>query len=65
MTTVVNKNSYAIFNGKPTDRARHVMQVEFILDEVYGAFHQPDDMMNWIASNPYVTSVTFAEKEED
>ena len=63
MKTVINKEGYAFFNGEPTKRPRHELKVTFILDMVAGAFHQPEDLMNWIAQNPYVESVALVEKE--
>lgn len=66
-----NPNSYGLHGenmgpelaGLPNDRERHTLQVEFILDMVPGAFHQPEDLINWIIQNPYVTGVTFKGEE--
>lgn len=55
----VNPDSYGLFQGEPNSRPRHEIKVEFILDMVPGAFHQPEDLVNWIMGNPYVTGVTF------
>lgn len=55
----VNPDSYGLFQGEPNSRPRHTLNVEFILDMVPGAFHQPEDLINWILTNPYVTTVTF------
>jgi hypothetical protein len=69
---IINHTSYGRFHenlgpelaGKPNAQQRFTMSVEFITDIVPGAFHQPEDLANWIASNPYVTSVTFNSKGE-
>lgn len=69
--TATNKASYGFYSenvgeelaGLPNNRERHTMEVEFILDQVPGAFHQPEDLINWIMQNPYVTGVTFEPKE--
>lgn len=53
MKKVTNANTYA----SPIHKAG-VMKVEFILDMVPGGFHQPEDLANWIAQNPYVVSVS-------
>ena len=63
----VNPESYGVYGdnmgpelaGLPNEQPRLKMEVEFILDQVPGAFHQPDDLINWIMQNPYVTGVTF------
>ena len=47
--------------GTPNNRRRHKLEVTFILDMVPGAFHQPQDLMRWIATNPYVDTVTLME----
>jgi len=67
----VNDKSYGLYAesmgeelaGLPNKSKRHTMKVEFILDQVPGAFHQPEDLINWIMQNPYVTGVTFDPKE--
>ena len=53
---LTNADGYTHFQGEPNDRPRHEMKVTFILDMVPGAFHQPEDLMNWILQNPYVES---------
>lgn len=58
---VVNTEGYAYFEGKPTPRKRHTMTVTFILDDVNGAYHQPEDLMGWMCLNPYVDTVTLVE----
>jgi hypothetical protein len=65
---VVNSKGYAYhgknmgaMEGTPTDRPRRTVTVTFITDGVPGAFHNPEDMMNWIAQNPYVDTVTMEE----
>lgn len=55
--TVVNTESYGR-HSTPEIRTRYTMEVEFILDMVPGAWHQPEDLMNWIATHSYVTQVT-------
>lgn len=37
-------------------------QVVAILDMVPGAFHEPGDLMSWIANNPYVRSVSMLDQ---
>ena len=66
--TVKNKLSYGLhkanmgeLEGTPNNYKRHTMTVEFILDMVPGAFHKPEHLMEWIAQNPYVTTVTYDE----
>lgn len=65
---VVNKTGYAYrgknmgkLAGTPTLDKRKTLSVTFILDQVEGAFHSPEDLMRWIASNPYVDTVTLEE----
>lgn len=53
---VINEKSYAPV-GKNTIHPIIKLEVEAILDLVPGAFHQPEDLMRWIATNPYVRSV--------
>lgn len=61
---IENTDGYAFFEGKPSKiHKRRRVTVEFILDAVPGAWHQPEDMMNWIATNSYVASVTLEEEE--
>jgi hypothetical protein len=70
--TIINHASYGRFHenmglelaGKPNAQQRFTMSVEYITDIVPGAFHQSEDLASWIASNPYVTSVTFTSKGE-
>lgn len=67
----VNPNSYGFYSedmgpdlaGLPNNSPRHTLEVEFILDMVPGQYHQPDDLINWIMQNPYVTGVTFNVEE--
>lgn len=67
----VNPNSYGLYGenmgpdlaGQPNDRERHTLKVEFILDAVPGAYHQPEDLVSWIMQNPYVTGVQFKGKD--
>ena len=47
--------------GTPNNHKRHKLEVIFILDMVPGAFNQPQDLMRWIATNPYVDTVTLVE----
>jgi hypothetical protein len=59
---VENTEGYAFFEGKPVaHRQTHKLTVEFILDMVPGAFHQPEDLMGWICHNPYVKAVELEE----
>ena len=51
---VSNPNTYAA----PIDK-RHELTVTFILDQVPGAWHDPQDLINWILQNPYVESVEY------
>jgi hypothetical protein len=53
---VVNASSYAPV-GKYTPHPQVTFTVEAILDMVPGAFYDPNDLMEWIASNPYVRMV--------
>jgi hypothetical protein len=57
MTTITNQNSYA----QSTSRPRKTLTVTFITDQVAGAYHDPVDLMKWIAQNPYVATVTYEE----
>jgi hypothetical protein len=59
--TVVNTNSYGHNNDI---HYRGTMQVEYILDLVPGAFHQPEDLVRWMVNHPYITSVTYTPKPE-
>ena len=56
-TTIVNANSYA--GARDTV---HKMEVNFILDQVAGAYHTPIDLMNWINGHSYVDSVSYDDK---
>ncbi len=65
---IINTKGYAYhaknmgdLEGTPTARPRHKLEVSFILDMVPGAWHQPEDLMEWIARNPYVDTVTLTE----
>ncbi len=67
---IVNNEGYAYYDsnmgdleGKPNEQTRHELKVTFILDMFSGAFHQPEDLMNWIAQNPYVDTVSLVEEE--
>lgn len=51
-----NSTSYAPM-GKEIPYKQIRLEVIAILDMVPGAFHQPEDIMNWINSNPYVRCV--------
>jgi hypothetical protein len=59
--TLVNNGSYGHGN---TIHYRGTMQVEYILDIVPGAWHQPEDLANWMADHPYITKVTYIPKEK-
>lgn len=67
---VVNSTGYAYhgsnmdkeLQGTPNHRERHEMKVTFITDMVYGAWYEPEDLMNWIASHPYVDTVSLEAK---
>lgn len=55
---IVNKDAY-----KPNAYSKIVkLEVEVMLDAVPGAWHEPEDIMNWIASHSYVQSVTLKEE---
>lgn len=66
IASVINTEGYAYYGanmgpnmkGKPNHRQRYKLQVSFILDSVAGAFHEPEDLMKWIAANPYVDTVS-------
>lgn len=58
------ENMGAEYVGKPNGRTLHTLKVQFILDLVPGAFHQPEDLMTWIAQNPYVASVELIQDPE-
>jgi hypothetical protein len=59
--SVINKAGYAYSNGEPNGETRHCLIVSFVTDRVSGAYHQPIDLMNWIAANPYVDQVVLHE----
>lgn len=69
---VVNREGYAYFGpnmgpelaGKPNHRPRFKLEVTFILDSVPGAFHHPEDLMRWIAQNPYVDTVSLVQENK-
>lgn len=62
---VTNKSGYAYhgkdmgasLEGTPTTHRRHKLEVTFILDTFVGPFSDPEDLIKWIASNPYVDTV--------
>jgi len=64
--SVTNTTGYAYYGsnmgpelqGKPNLNPRKTLTVTFITDVVPGAFHHPIDLMKWIATNPYVDTVT-------
>ncbi len=51
-----NKETYAKEHTKTFK-----MEVEFMLDRVPGAWHTPQDLMEWICQHSYVKQVTFDE----
>ena len=57
MDSRTNFKGYAYFEGKPNQQKRHTLIVTFITDIVPGAFHNPQDLIDWIAQNPYVDTV--------
>jgi hypothetical protein len=59
--TVENVHSYGHGN---TIHTRGTMQVEYILDIVPGAFHQPEDLADWLTNHPYITKVTYTPKAD-
>jgi hypothetical protein len=59
--TVENSKSYG---HNTTIHHRGTMQVEYILDIVPGAWHQPEDLVRWLTDHPYITSVTYTPKPE-
>ena len=59
--TVENTKSYG---HNTTIHYRGTMQVEYILDLVPGAFHQPEDLVRWMSNHPYITKVTYTPKAE-
>ena len=70
MAIVVNTKGYAYYGdnmgvdlvGKPNCQPRKTLSVTFITDMVPGAFHNPEALMRWIASNPYVDTVFYGEE---
>ena len=56
---VENKNTYAGITSP-----RITLKINAITDQVPGAFHDPIDLMNWIAQNPYVESVELIPTED-
>jgi hypothetical protein len=58
---IENVASYAPCD-KPTPYKQFKLEVDCILDMVPGAFSSPEDLMNWIATNPYVRKVTMVEE---
>ena len=55
---IENPNTYAA----PKDEV-HKLTVEFVLDRFSGAWHQPEDLMKWIAQCSYVKAVTLVGPE--
>lgn len=56
---IVNEKAY-----KPTIIDRVVtLEVKVMLDAVPGAWHQPEDIMNWIAEHSYVQTVELKQEE--
>lgn len=53
-----NPNTYARPNQKT-----HKIEVEFVLDAVPGAWHQPEDLMQWITQHSYVKCVRLLSDE--
>ena len=64
MAVKVNEESYGLFEGKPNNKKRHTMVVEYILDSVPGFGYQPEDIVNEVARFPYVTKVAYNPKDE-
>lgn len=60
---VVNEKSYAAV-GNYTPQRQVTYVVEAITDMVPGAFHDPEDLMRWIATNPYVRLVKMETSEK-
>jgi hypothetical protein len=58
MQQVINTEGYAYYEGLPNTRPRRTLVVTFVTDMVPGAWYEPDDLMKWIASHPYVDKVT-------
>ena len=64
MDTIVNKEGYAFFDGKPSKFHKRVeLKVTVVLDTVPGAFHSIEDHMKWFCQLPYVQQVEVIEKE--
>ena len=69
-TKVTNPTSYGIYHenmgpelaGLPNKQQRYTLEVEFILDMVPGAWHQPEDLVKYLLDHPYITSVTYDKK---
>lgn len=56
---IINENAY-----KPTAVDKIItLEVKVMLDLVPGAWHKPEDIMNWIAEHSYVQSVELKEDE--
>ena len=62
--TVINKDSYSPV-GKITPHKVVRFEVEAVLDMCPGTWHDPEDLMNWIASNSYVRQVTLIDRPSD
>lgn len=54
--TVMNEKCYVPY-GKPSPYKQITLEVTAILDMVPGAWHQPEDLMKWIADHSYVQYV--------
>jgi hypothetical protein len=71
--TAINHESYGLYGpdmgpglaGTPDNRPRLKLEVEFVLDDVPGAWHMPEDLVNWILSHSYVTGVAFNLEDQD
>lgn len=60
-TFIPNTSGYAPWS-KRTPHKQFKITVHGILDMVPGAFHQPQDLANWILQNPYVRGVEIIEQ---
>lgn len=57
---IVNTKAY-----KPTAISTVIeLKVKVLLDEVPGAWHDPEDIMNWMANNPYIQSVELVDTKK-
>ena len=57
--TVINETAYKPHKGSQ----RFFVTVEAIIDPTPGAWHQPEDLMHWIATHSYVQKVTLVPKD--